>query len=193
MAEIRSTMEMVLERAARLEARADDSLSEETKIQDGMRLGANFMREDELDIRDELDRPEGEKALLVKGALSVFLRHIQLPRDEDDTPSIDKAMRGILQLGESSQLVSLLGETKKIMEQFDQHKKQILAQLKEQFTQQIAMMQQQSGQGGAAGLDPENHPKFVEEWHKVTTQLNEQYGEALQKHKGFIAQIIGNS
>ncbi len=191
MAEIRSTMEMVLERAARLEARAQDTLPEETTIQDGMRLGANFMREKDLDIRTELDKPKGEKALLSKGALTVFLRHIQLPRAEDDTPTIEKAMRGILQLGESSALVSLLGEAKKITEQYELHKKQIRGQLEEQFTQQIAMMQQQTGQTGAS-LAPDNHPKFAEEWLKVTTQLSEQYGEALQKHKGFIEQLVGN-
>lgn len=191
MAEIRSTMEMVLERAAKLEALAQDTLPDETLIQDGMRLGARFMREDDLDIRPDLDRPKDEKALLVKGALSVFLRHIQIPRTEDDTPSIDKAMRGVLQLGESTELVSLLGATKTILEQHDQHKKQIRGQLEEQFTQQIAMMQQQSGQGGASSLAPEHHPKFVEEWQKVTVQLQEKYGEALQQHKGAIEQVIG--
>ncbi len=192
MTEIRSTMEMVLERAAKLEAQANDNSSDELKTQDGMRLGASFMRENNFDIHAELDKPQGEKALLVKGALTVFMRNIQLPRDEDDIPAIEKAMHGILQLGESSELVSLLGEAKKITEQYEQHKKQIRGQLEEQFTQQIAMMQQQQGQEGAAGLDPANHPKFIEEWQKITTQLQEQYGEALEKHKGFITQIIGN-
>ncbi len=192
MAEIRSTMEMVLERAAKLEAQANDNLSEETKTQDGMRLGASFMREDDFDIRAALDKPQGEKTLLVKGALTVFLRNIQLPRDEDDSPTLEKAMRGILQLGESSELVSLLGEAKKITEQYEQHKQQIRTQLEEQFTQQIAMMQQQQGQSGTAGLDPANHPKFIEEWQKITLQLQEQYGEALTKHKGFIEQVVGH-
>ena len=193
MAEIRSTMEMVLERAAKLEAQATDNSSEELIVEDGMRLGARFMREDMLDLRTELaQQPKGERNLLVKGALTVFMRNIQLPRDEDDKPSIEKALRGILQLEESPQLVSLLGEVGTISEQFEQHKKQIRGQLEEQFTQQIAMMQQQQGQAGTPGLAPENHPKFAEEWQKVTTQLQEQYGEALNKHKGFIEQTIAN-
>lgn len=185
-------MEMVLERAAKLEAQATDNSSEELKIQDGMRLGANFMREDEFDLRGNLDQPKGERALLIQGALTVFMRSIQLPRDEDDLPTIDKAMHGVLQLGESSDLVARLGEAKKILDQYEQHKQQIRGQLEEQFTQQIAMMQQQQGQGGATGLAPENHPKFAEEWQKVTMQLQEQYGEALQKHKSFIEQTIAN-
>ncbi len=192
MAEIRSTMEMVLERAAKLEAQASDNDSTDLKIEDGMRLAATFMREDDFDLRVKIDKPKGEKALLSKGALTILLRNIQLPRDEDDMPTIEKAMRGILQLAESNELVSLLGDAKKITEQYDQHKKQIRGQLEEQFTQQIAMMQQQQGQGGAAGLAPENHPKFAEEWQKVTMQLQEQYSEALAKHKGFIEQTIAN-
>lgn len=185
-------MEMVLERAAKLEAQATDTGSEDLKIQDGMRLGAKFMREDEVTLSADLDKPKGERALLVKGALTVFLRNIQLPRDEDDVPTIEKAMRGVLQLAESSDLVARLGEAKKIGEQYEQHTKQIRTQLEEQFTQQIAMMQQQQGQGGAAGLAPENHPKFAEEWQKVTTQLQDQYGEALEKHKELIRQTITN-
>ena len=191
MAEIRSTMAMVLERAAKLETQASDTLFDETKVQDGMRLGANFMREDSFDIRRELDKSKDEKNLLIKGALMVFLRNIHLPRGEDDGPTVEKAMHGILQLGESSELLALLGEAKKITEQYEQHKKQIRTQLEEQFTQQIAMMQQQQG-GATAGLDPENQPKFIEEWQKITNQLQDQYGEALEKHKGFIEQMIGH-
>lgn len=193
MAEIRSTMEMVLERAAQMEAKASNNATEELKLQDGMRLGASFMREDDFDLRPQLDTPKAERAILVKGALNVFLRNILLPRDSEDIPVIEKAMRGILQLEESSTLVSLLGDAKKITEQYEQHKAQIRSQLEEQFTQQIAMMQQQQGQSGAAGLAPENHPKFAEEWQKVITQLQDQYGEALQKHKGFIEQTIANA
>lgn len=185
-------MEMVLERAAKMEAQASDNVSTDLKVEDGMRLGASFMREDDFDLRSNIAKPEGEKALLVRGALTVFMRNMQLPRDEDDVPTIEKAMRGILQLAESSQLVSLLGDAKKITEQYEQHKKQVREQLEEQFTQQIAMMQQQQGQGSAAGLAPENHPKFAEEWQKVTVQLQEQYSEALEKHKGFIEQTITN-
>ncbi len=184
-------MEMVLERAAKLEAQATGNSSEDSKIQDGMRLGARFMREDDFNLRENLDKPKGERALLVKGALTVFMRNIQLPRDEDDISVIEKAMRGVLQLAESNDLVSRLGEAKTITEQYEQHKKQIHSQLEEQFTQQIAMAQQQ-GQGGVAGLAPENHPKFAEEWQKITVQLQEQYGESLQKHKVFIERTIAN-
>jgi hypothetical protein len=182
-------MEMVLERAAKLAAQADENVSEELRMQDGMRLGARFMRDDDFDMRDELNQSKDEHVFLVQGALSVLLRNIHLPRDEEDHPVMEKAMRGILQLGESEQLLSLLGETKKITEQYNQHKTQIRGQLEEQFAQQIAMMQQQQG-GGAAGLDPANHPKFAEEWQKVMTQLQDQYGEALETHKSLIKRIF---
>ena len=58
MAEIRSTMEMVLERAARLEAEAGNSLSTEEKSQEGMRLAAQYMRGEELDFTHLLAKPE---------------------------------------------------------------------------------------------------------------------------------------
>ena len=49
MAEIRSTMDMVMERAARLAAEAKDSSSDDDLLNQGMRLAAAYLNGEEQD------------------------------------------------------------------------------------------------------------------------------------------------
>lgn len=69
MAEIRSTLDMVLERAARMEAEAGDTPNNDEKIQDGMKTAALYMRGENVDLVADLnicsdtDRPFWQKGL----------------------------------------------------------------------------------------------------------------------------------
>lgn len=191
MAEIRSTMEMVLERAARLEAEAGNSLSTEEKSQEGMRLAARYMRGEEVDFTTLLAKPEKERALLVQGALTTLLRNITLPRNGDDQTVADLAMQGMLQIGQDPQLQAVLEEMKTILSQFLQHKEQLRNQIEEQFAQQMNQLEQSMGRqsGVQVKLEPDQHPKFAEEWQKVMVQLHEKYGNALNQTKAYIQQL----
>lgn len=192
MAEIRSTMEMVLERAARLEAEAGDSLVDEEKVQEGMRLAARYLRGEEEDFSAVQKMPAEHGRLVLQGALTALLRNITLPREEEDQAAMDKVVQGLLQLGKDPQLQAVIAEMKKILGQYLQHKKQLHGQLEEQFAQQMGMLEQSLGQqtGMQVNLEPSQHPKFAEEWQKVMTQLNDQYGNALDQHKAYIEQLI---
>jgi hypothetical protein len=183
---------MVLERAARLEAEAGDSLSKDEKIQAGMRLAAQYLRGDEVDFADLLSTPPAERALLVQGALSALLRNVTLPRQEDDRTGADKAMQGMLKLGQAPQLQAVLEELKKILDHYLQHKEQLHKQLEEQFAQQMGMLEQSLGQqaGVQIKLEPAQHPQFAAEWQKIMMQLNDKYGKALAQHKAYIEQLL---
>lgn len=186
-------MEMVLERAARLEAEAGDALAQEEKIQDGMRLAARYLADEELDMDQALsNRESGELALILQGAVQSFMRNIVLPREDEPSPLLEKALQGLLLLGQSPETLAGLGEIKTIMEQYLQHKKQLMEQLEMQFAQQMGMMEDNLSQqtGVKMDLKPSQHPKFAEEWQKVMVQLNEQYGQALEQQKTFIQQSL---
>lgn len=193
MAEIKSTMELVLERAARLEAQAGNSLDHEEINRQGMRLAAQYLAGEEVDFQGPLaGRGQDELRLLLEGVVQAFMRNITLPRLDDDNPGADKAMAGLLQLGQSDQIIAALAEVKKILEQYSQHKEQLKEQLEVQFAQQMSMLEDNLAQqtGMKMDLKPSQHPKFAEEWQKVTTQLDEQYGQALEQHKQFIVSAI---
>jgi hypothetical protein len=152
-----------------------------------MRLAAQYMRGEEIDLAPLLSKPEGERKLLIQGALSTLLRNITLPRDGDDQQEADRAMQGMLQVGRDPHLQAVLEEMKKILGQFTQHKEQLRNQIEEQFAQQTGSTEQSKGQ---IQREPSHHPQFAEEWQKVMVQLNEKYGNALDQHKAHIQQLV---
>ena len=193
MSEIRSTLELVMERAARLEAQADDALEKTAREEDGMRLAAAFMAGKDVDFSAAMAAgSQDDLRLILQGAITAFMRNIVLPRGEEASESSDKAMQGLLQLGQSPEVLASLGEIKKILEQYNQHRQQLKEQLEMQFAQQMGQLEENLAQqtGMKMQLKPSQHPQFAEEWQKVTSQLNDQYGQALEQHKAFIEQQI---
>jgi len=191
MAEIKSTMDMVMERAARMAAAGageDDYLGEE-QLKEGMRLGAAFMR-GEPGLSERLGTlSEAEKGAVRKGAVQAMLRNIFLAREVEKQELADKAMHGLVEIGQGDgELLQILTEMKKILDGYRQHGEQLKEQLEAQFSQQMALMEQNLAKqtGQTMKLQPSQHPKFQEEWARIQGQLNEQYGKALQQLKDLV-------
>ncbi|OIP43972.1 MAG: hypothetical protein COZ12_03795 [Deltaproteobacteria bacterium CG_4_10_14_3_um_filter_60_8] len=189
MAEIKSTMEMVLARAARIAAIAGPATSAEDTIKDGMRLAAGFLRGEAGDLFQKLTgRPAPVQPALRQGMATTLLRNILLPREDDQLDLAEKAMRGLMQLGDNDRgLLDLCRETTTILEQYQQHGKQLRAQLEQSFTQQLEASQARQP-GPARKIDPTRHPKFQEEWLNLKLQLDDQYSKVLDQQKGLIKQ-----
>lgn len=195
MAEIKSTMEMVMERAARMTAGAggDDFLVEE-QVREGMRLAAAYMRDENPGLGARLAAtPAAAARNTRKGTVQALLRNIVLIRDKEKAIDTEKAMRGLAEIGrEDGELLGILNEMKKLTEGYLQHGEQLKSQLEAQFAQQMAMMEQNLARqtGMAMKLQPAQHPKFQEEWGRIKTQLNEQYGQALKQLKDMVGRIL---
>ncbi|MFA7384501.1 MAG: DUF6657 family protein [Desulfurivibrionaceae bacterium] len=194
MAEIKSTMDMVMERAARMAAEAGegDYLGEE-QVKEGMRLGAAYMR-GEPGLGESLAAlPPRESGPVRKGAVQVLLRNIILAREAEKQASAEKAMHGLIEVGQGDgELLQILAEMKKILDGYRQHGEQLKEQLEAQFSQQLALMEQNLAKqtGRAMKLQPAQHPKFQEEWARIQGQLNEQYGQALKQLKDLVEQHL---
>lgn len=194
MAEIRSTLEMVLERAARMEAKASADLGSQEKEKDGMRLAAAYLRGEQVDLPGALAKCSAEeRPLLKKGMVTALLRNIVLPRKADEAPAGEKAMQALLEIGRSKgELVQVFTEMKSILERYLSHKEQLKKQLEEQFAQQMQLMEKSLAQqtGMKMKLQPSQHPKFAEEWQRILVELNDQYGRAVEQYKEFIAKQL---
>ena len=199
MAQIKSTLEMVLARADRLCAEASDSGSEEL-IQRGMKLGASLLNNDAVDLTAVFNAlPPPEKVQVSQGLLRTFFRHIALPREEGQP--WEAALNGILEMAKAlpspgagpEELTGLLAEIRSILSRYLQHRQQLEKQLEENFALQIAQLQQNMAQqtGMKMKLTPRQHPKFNEEWQRMQAQLNEQYLNALEQYKGAISNCFG--
>jgi hypothetical protein len=194
MAEIKSTMDMVMERAARMAAGAGegDYLGEE-RLKEGMRIGAAYMR-GEPGMGEKLAAlPPEVKGVVRKGAVQSLLRNIFLARETEKQALADKAMQGLVEVGQGDgELLKILTEMKKILDGYRQHGEQLKEQLEAQFSQQMAMMEQNLAKqtGMAMKLQPSQHPKFQEEWARIQGQLNDQYGKALQQLKDLVENYL---
>ncbi len=194
MAEIRSTLEMVLERAARMEAEASSGrVSGEEKEKEGMRLAAAFMRGESVDLLAPTGGPE---ALHCKrGMVAALLRNILLPRHGEELAQAEKAMEGLMALARGvAELAPVFPEMKSILERYQSHQEQLKKQLEDQFAQQMAMMEKTLAQqtGMKMKLQPAQHPKFAEEWQRIRVELQDQYGRALNQYKEYINKLLVN-
>lgn len=189
MAEIKSTLEKVLERAASMGHATREEITADEKVKDGMRIGAEYLQGKEVDFLGALEQTESS-VLFKRGLVKVLLRNIVLPRDEDQQRA-ERAMQGLLELGQQgSDLLSVFKDMKGILDHYQQHKKEIRQQVEDAFRQQMEQaLAQQTGQAGlGAKMDPAMHPKFQEEWSRVKSDMDTQYNQALEQHKGFVAQ-----
>lgn len=195
MAEIRSTLDMVMARAAKM---CDHETLDPTSTnleKGGMRLAAAFLRGDAVDIPFKIKELSGNNRLLfIKGISVTFLRNLLLPRDTEIT--CQSSLHGLLEIGKATSTYDELGqyisEIQTILTRYIDHRSQLKNQLKEHFASQMAQLQQNLSQqtGMNLNLDPANHPKFAEEWQKHSISLQEQYSAPLEQYKAAIKQII---
>lgn len=197
MAEIKSTMEKVMERLAAMGEVSSAGIDAEEKRRDGMRLAAAFLRGEEKDLAKALaGRPRPDQPLLLQGMVRTLLRNITLPREEEQRRQAELATQGLLQVSSGGgDLRSMLQEIRTILDRYQEHRDQLLDQLKEAFSQQIDQMEDDLTRqtGMKLKIDPSRHPKFQEEWQRLQGELNSQYGRAIEQYKTVIEQRLGGA
>lgn len=189
MAEIKSTMDMVLERAAKMAAAAQPEVDSEDLIKTGMRLAAEYLNQQETDLAQLLAaQPAKDQVAIRKGMAQTLLRNIVLPRDAQLQASGKIALLGVLSLGgKSGDIKSICQELSQILEQYGQHKEQMTSQLEDAIRAQLEQQQMaHGGKKGPAPVNPAMHPQYREELAKMLTSLNNQYNDAMKQRKEMI-------
>lgn len=189
MAEIKSTMEMVLERAARMAEEASPKADKEEQVQAGMRCGARYMNGEELNLQQEIEAAAPEtQANFRLGLIRTLLRNIVLPREEELISIGERALNAVTTLDPSHEVQSVCQELGQILGQYGQHKTQSVQQLDEAIKGQLQQQAMSSGQPAPENLNPAMHPQYKEELSRVLASLNDQYNQAMEQRKGVIEQ-----
>lgn len=194
MAEIKSTMDLVMERAAKMASKASPVTGDEDQVKAGMRLAAEFLNGKLEDLSAELGKQAPKEQLPVyKGAAQTLLRNIVLPRDEMLQERNESALQGIQALLQSvgaSSLIQVCSELQQLLQQYGQHKEQVVKQLEDALLVQLE--QQYTGKGvDTSQLRASMHPQYHEEMAKMEQDLNGQYNQALEQRKEMILQQSG--
>jgi len=192
MAEIKSTMDMVMERAARMAARSTGQPDFQEAERTGMRLAAEYVSLSLDDLGQVLAGQAATEQMAVrKGMAQALLRNIVLPRDEALMATSLRAIQGLIEMEQSAaDMVAVCTELKQILEQYNQHKEQIRKQLEDAVRAQLEQKlgSQESLAGGRMSMDPAMHPMFQKEWAKMKADLNLQYNQALDQRKELLLQ-----
>ncbi len=188
MAEIKSTMDLVMERAARMGKASGEEIQQEDDRKQGMQIAAQFLDNKIDNLLTVLTELDAEKQIAVRlGMVETLLRNIFLHRDDTGKERTEKAANGIMEIGgNAGDLSSICAEIQHILGQYNQHREQLRKQLEEQVRAQYeqVLAQQEAGmQADTSGLDASLQAKVQEEWANVETQLSSQYNQALDQHK----------
>ena len=188
MAEIKSTMDLVMERAARMGRASGEEMQQEDDRKQGMQMAARFLDNKIDNLLTALTELDAEKQIAVRqGMVEALLRNIFLHRDETGKERTEKAANGIMEIGGGAgDLSSICAEIQHILGQYNQHREQLRKQLEEQMRaqyEQVLAQQQEGMQADTSALDMSLQAKVKEEWANVETQLSSQYNQALDQHK----------
>ena len=186
MAGIKSTMDLVMERAARMGMATPDEMQHEENLKKGMQLTAEYLngQKDSLLALFNEQNPTHQESVR-KGMLSSLLRNLFLPRDDDGTKRIERAVQGIIEINTGTgDIPGLCRELQSIASQYSQHRQQLYEQLKEQMRMQIEQLLMRKGlKSDGMKIDPTMEPQFKEQWARLETDLEGQYGQALEQFK----------
>lgn len=190
MAEIRSTIDMVMERAARMAAESKEDTKGETAVREGMRLAAEHLQQEEGDLLATLEKqkPEDRKAIL-QGMMETLLRNIVLPRDQMLLQTSMKALDAVVKIAPGD-VTAACTELQQLLSQYSQHKEQMKNQLDDAIRSQLEQKLAQQGTQltEEMSINPAMHPQYKEELERMITGLNGQYNEALDQRKALIRQ-----
>lgn len=195
MAGIKSTMDLVMERAARMGRASDEELQQEEQRKEGMKLAANFLDGTVESLMTALaDRP-GEKQMRLRGGMAdTLLRNIFLHRDEFGKERTEKAAQGIREIsGNVGEVGAICAEMQTILGQYNQHREQLRQQLEEQIRMQYEqIMAQQAGmqQPGGPNLEHVLEAKVNEELARMEAELTDQYNQALEQYKAAVRERL---
>ena len=195
MAEIKSTMDLVMERAARFGKASREELQQDEARKKGIQLAVDFLegRLDKVSAAVAGTEPAMQMAVR-QGAAEGLLRNIFLPREPAQRARIDRAAQGIIELSSGAgDVVSICREIQNILAGYTQHGEQLKGQLEEQIRMQYEhlLAQQQGMPREKVKIDPTLQPKFKEEWGRIEAELNSQYGKALQQMKAELGPRLG--
>jgi len=194
MNEMKSAWEKAMEKVEKLGKPSDEELKQMEYIPLGNRLAASYLEAEDFDLDSELTKYKGTgtRKYIIQGVEEIFLRNITLSYTEQAKRATKRAVAGIRLLKENkNQVKTILDQIDNLLNYYEQAHQQAYLQFKQSFETKLQKtaqtLQQQLGNAGA--IEQELQLQFQEEWRKINSQLDSQYGKVLEDHKQQITRI----
>jgi hypothetical protein len=189
MGEIKSAREIAMEKINQIGEPTEEERLEWKYLPEGEKLAARFLKQS-YDLSAELSKFD-KKAMkyIIKGASGIFVKNINIPKDEAGKKANKQAMDGIKAVKtDKARVEAVLNQIRHVFnhysEQGDKQIKQAYAGLKADFQAKVEQaLRQQGASMAGVRIDIEKQPQFQEEWRKLKIQLEGQYDHVLSEYK----------
>jgi hypothetical protein len=177
LAEIKSALELALEKAEQFGRASAEEMAAAQYQDQGRQLAVQYLK-GEGDLAADLKKLPPQAQAAAKLAIKeVFLRNIGLPRENAVDPRQDKALEGLVLAADNPKnMARLQTELEQLLQQFIQVRSNALQQLKGRFAPGAGQMQRtmEAQYGQKVRVDAESLPQFQEEWRRFLGQLQDQ-------------------
>jgi len=195
MGDIKSAIEIAMEKAEGLGRATDEERLKWEYVPEGERLAARYLKQD-CNLVAELSQYEEKiKKYVIQGVADILIRNINLPKNNLVKRTNKKAMDGLkIVKSDKASVENVYSKIRRIFEHYvgqgEQQKKQAYESLKAEFEARIKQaIQQQLGSFMGIRIDVERQPQFQEEWRKLLIQLDSQYVMLLDEYKQELSAI----
>ncbi len=186
MAEIKSALELALEKAERYGKASKEEVAAAQYQERGRHLAVQYLK-GEGDLEAELKSPPpADQAPARTAAKEVFLRSLILPRNGEGDSLLDLALAGLLLVADNQKAVARhQAELGQLLQQFIQIRNNALQQLKARFSAGVGQVERamEAKMGQKVRLEVEHLPQFQEEWRRFLGQLHDQFDPRLEELK----------
>ncbi|MFA5111029.1 MAG: hypothetical protein WC443_06475 [Desulfobaccales bacterium] len=191
MADIKSALELALERAEKYGKASREEMDAAQYGDQGRQLAVQYLK-GEGDLEAALNSLAPPAQAAARQAIKeVFLRNIGLPRDEGSDPRQGRAMEGLLLVAANKKAMAQFQmELEQLLQQFLQFRNNALQQLKARFSAGVGQMQRamEAQYRQKVKVEVEHLPQFQEEWRRFAGQLQDQFEPMLENLKERIRQ-----
>ena len=195
MDEMKSAFERAMERAEGLGKASDEDLKKWKYIPEGEKLAARYLKE-EYDISTELGKyDEKVQKYVAEGAQGIFIRNLDLPRNDMAKKRNKKVMEAIKELKRDKVgIENVYTKMRRVFSHYEkegeQQRRQTYEAVKRDFEAKLMQAaQQQIGAPPPPKMNVESHPQFQQEWRRILAQLDSQYLRLLDDYKREILSI----
>lgn len=189
MADIKSALEIAMEKVARLGTPSEEERLKWKYVPAGEQLATRYLKE-EYNLVAELSQYQAEvRKYVAKGAAEILIRNIDLPKHDAARKNNKRAMNGLKILKSDKVSVENIYSRirqlfKHYAEQGEQQRRQAYQSLKADLEAKMQQaMQQQMDPLLRGRIDVEKQPQFQQEWRKIQTQFDSQYLTLLGEYK----------
>lgn len=186
MAEIKSALELALEKAERYGRATKEELTREQFRDQGRQLAVDFLK-DGGDLHAALSSLPAAAQVEARTAIKeVLLRNIALPRNGEMDPRMAQALEGLLLVAQNRKAMDRLrAELEQILQNFLQVRNNAYQQLRARFGAGIGQIERalEAQMRQKVKVEVEHLPQFQEEWRRFQGQLLDQFEPMLEACK----------